>query len=111
MRQQCAVVTVLAGWKAHRATYQQCTVDQSRQRTTTARRAGNAAGTAIAATQADRRAALSLATVTDQSASQPLDKEAASHITAILRESATSYTVRWSQPAGSPEVGASTAPT
>ena len=98
-------VTIEAAWLAQQASYVQRTVDQCRQRRVAARMAANAADTAIAATQADSRTALSFATVTNQPASQPSSREGAdpSRITRIIRANKTQYIVQWSKPEGNPE--------
>ena len=70
----------------------------------TSRTAADAADTAIAATQADRRSALSLATITNQPASQLSSGAAPSRITRIIRASKTQYTVQWSEPVGNPAI-------
>ena len=100
----CPKVTVDAAWKAHVATFQQRPVDQSRQRTVPTRLAADAADTAIAATRADNREALSFATITNQFASQSSSRPAASSIARILSANKTNYKVQWTQPEGNPAV-------
>ena len=90
-------VTVAAAWKALRDTFTQRTVDQSRKRNTATRPSANAADTAIAAQQADKRAALSLNTVSNQLVSRTT-RSAPSEIVEILGVTATQYRVKWSQP-------------
>ena len=92
-------ITVATAWAAHRQSYTQRTVDQSRNRTTASRATAAAADTAIAATQADSRSALSLATVTNQPASQPVRSSSPSRIVQILSMSKTNVPCEV-QPAG-----------
>jgi hypothetical protein len=97
-------ITIAKAWEAHRAKFKQRTVDQSRKRKTAAREAATAADTAIAATRADTRAALSLATVTNRPASQPARSTSPSRIVEIINEKKNTYEVVWSQPVGNPTV-------
>ena len=66
-----------------------------------ARTAAVAADTALAVARADKRRATSLATLSNQAAPTATATRG-SYITTILRETATSYRVRWSQPEGNP---------
>jgi hypothetical protein len=92
-------------WKEQREAFKQRTEDQSRHRTVPTRTAADAAGTSIAAGEADARAALALHSVTDRPA--PLRDGGAhspSRIVRILHANKHQYKVLWSQPEGSPAV-------
>ena len=96
-------VTLEAAWKAERATFKQRPVDPSSgQRKVPSRTAAVAADTALAVAQADKRRGTSLATFSNQTAPIATVATQGSYITMILRENATSYFVRWSEPEGKP---------
>ena len=98
-------ITLKQAWEAHRAPYKRRTEDQSRHRTVATRRAADAAGTSIAASEADARTALSLHSITNQPA--PLragGASAPSTIVRILHANKNQYKVLWSEPQGSPAV-------
>ena len=97
-------ITIKAAWAAELETWIKRTEDQSRQRKTATRTAAVAADTAIAATRADKRTALSLSTVTNQPASHS-QPSSASSIALILSEKASYYRVQWTQPEGTQSVG------
>ena len=85
--------------------YTQRTVDQSRQRTTTARTAAVAAETALQVSRADERRAASLASLSNQAAPARSTGTRGSYITKILGTAGLArYRVQWSEPEGNPAV-------
>jgi transposase InsO family protein len=97
-------VTLANAWTKHRATFEQRTVDMSRQRKVPARTTANAADTAIQVARADRRKGYSLGSLSNQPASQPAHQTRGSKIVRILSANKTQYTVQWSEPEGAPAI-------
>ena len=96
-------VTVHQAWAMLNASRKQRTVDMSRQRVVPARVAADAAATSIAAGEADRRAALSLNTISNRAVpSKHASSSSASFIVRILHENTRQYRVQWSQPEADP---------
>ena len=100
-----STITLKNAWSAHLLQRTQRPVDQSRHRTTASRPAATAADTAIAATQADTRSALSLNTVSDRPASRSARGPSPSRIVAITGHTKSKYKVVYSQPAANPHRG------
>ena len=98
-------VEIGKAWKQQLSGYTQRTVDQSRQRTTTARTAAVAAETALQVSRADERRAASLASLSNQAAPARSTGTRGSYITKILGTAGLArYRVQWSEPEGNPAV-------
>jgi transposase InsO family protein len=87
-------------YEQYLATFKHATEDQSRQRAVPMRVAAAAADTAIAVSQADKRATSSLATLSNRAAARPTRNASPSRVVEILKEEKNKYRVRWSQPEG-----------